>query len=72
MTMKIILVALISIALASTQSCTQGQLKINGVCLPCGYIAGCAQYTSNGSCGLCEYGYQLANGKCNYADRPTS
>lgn len=72
MTNKILVAMLLGLALVSAQTCPQGQLKLNGSCQPCSYISGCAQYASSGTCSVCEYGYQLVNGRCSYLDKPTS
>lgn len=53
---KIVLLAFLGLILAAAQTCPQGQIKINGACVAVTYIPGCASYTAQGFCNVCEYG----------------
>jgi hypothetical protein len=53
---KIVLVAFLGLILAAAQTCPQGQMKINGGCVAITYIPGCASYSAQGICNVCEYG----------------
>lgn len=44
---KFLILVILSIALATAQTCNEGQLQISGVCTTVNYIQGCVQYTSS-------------------------
>lgn len=71
---RILILALLGL-LVSSLPCNQGQLLLNGGCVPCHYIPGCAKYAPDGSCDFCQYGnfyfysgYQRIDGKCSYLE----
>lgn len=65
-------ILLLTLLVVGSMACPEGQLTINGQCTPVNYIQGCVQYISADTCALCEYGYSMGNGKCEYAEKPVT